>query len=350
MLNGRERYRNPRFGDLFCGCGGLSLGFKKAGFVPVFGIDSDKQACKVYEQNIKPSMLIREDIRNVKPSELPRVDILLGCPPCQGFSKINGRGRYRKIDDTRNNLVQFFINFVLVLKPTIFLFENVPQIKNDLRFLKLLNVLGKEYRITYRIVDLGTYGGGPWLPEKPATHRRRVVVIGTKVETTINPETLFPRPSGSPFPVGAILERVKNPQKYRKLGGRLLAIAECLAPGMPRNSLPRHVKERYFYPCWLRDKSFTDVFMRIKPEKPLPYVSSGFLDPDKGPFLHPFENRGYSVEEILSVMSFPNDYKLNVPMRKAAELLGNAFPPQAAYAFAIRIGEVLYGTARNATG
>lgn len=330
------------FGDIFCGCGGLSLGFKRAGFIPVFGIDSDQYACNLYEKNISPRLLIKEDVRNVNPTELPPVDILLGCPPCQGFSKMNGRGRYTKKEDARNNLVRIFVDFALALKPPILFFENVPPLGRDFRFRELLENLSKMYNLHYRILDLGSYGGGKWFPERPAVHRRRIVMLGVRTDLEMDPATLFPEPFGDPLPIGIILERIKNPVNYRILKGKLAKIASYLRPGMSRNELPEKIKRKYFYPCWLKEKkSFTDVFMRINPSRPLPYVSSGFLDPDRGPFLHPYDNRGYAVEEILSAMSFPENYKVDLPKRKAADLIGNAFPPQAAYAFAVKIGNVL---------
>ena len=108
------------FSDIFCGCGGFSLGFKQAGLTHLWGLDHEKSACASYEANIGKA--ICADMASMDWLSLERPDILLGSPPCQGFS-VAGK---RQKDDPRNVLVWGFVWAVAVLRPKAFLIENVP--------------------------------------------------------------------------------------------------------------------------------------------------------------------------------------------------------------------------------
>ena len=335
-----------KFIDLFCGIGGISYGFKKAGLIPLMGIDIDETAGKVYEKFINPLQgFMAADLFKLDPASLPDVEIIAGGPPCQGFSTVNGAGRSSKKNDRRNQLIKIFGDIVLAKRPLIFFFENVPPVKNTRRFMNMVNRLKEIYEVEYRIVDLGTLGGGPWEPKKPLTHRRRLICIGVKKGLNIKPDILFPQTEENPLPLKEVL-RIgnKGDTRRRNLSERLLKLAEYIKPGMKRTDVPADIQKKYFYKCWLNTEGFKDVFSRIDPEKPLPYITGGILRPDKGPFLHPEEHRGFTVEEAKYIMSFPQELDLSkVPLRKIESYLGNAFPPQSAYAFGKKIMEVFGG-------
>jgi len=341
-----------RFMDLFCGIGGLSYGFKRAGFEPVAGLDIDTAALKVYKKNIKPKLVINKDFREVKINrELPEVDVIIGGPPCQGFSFINRykkNGKYKILNDG----VIFFAETVNILRPVVFLFENVPPTEKYPQFKYLLKVLGNNYSIHYAVVDLGLYGGGPWKPVRPLTHRRRLIAIGIRKDTGLEGKYLFPRPSADkPLPIDEVLRLDDNLvkkdlklKKYKKLSERLRKLAPYMKRGLKRRDVPQEAK-KYFYNCWLKKpSSFGDSFSRCAEGEPLPYVTGGIMTPDKGPFLHITEDRGYTLEEAKYIMSFPVEFDLSdISITKAEKYIGNAVPPQAAYAFAARIKEVLHG-------
>lgn len=176
--------------DLFCGAGGLSLGFEWAGYDIVAANDNFKQACQTYRANHKNTILVEGDITDkntqkklLETSQGKKIDIIVGGPPCQGFSHAGKR----TIDDPRNFLYKEFLNIVKKIKPKVFVMENVEGILtiND----------GKTYEeIKNNFKKLGYFVSGQKMhavmfgvPQK----RKRVVIIGTLQG---NPDDLFPKP------------------------------------------------------------------------------------------------------------------------------------------------------------
>jgi len=116
--------------DLFCGCGGLSLGFEQAGYNVLLGIDNWEDALVTFKHNHHGSETLCADLMNLNPIDVEKkigkqkVDLIIGGPPCQGFS-IAGK---RIIDDDRNKLYKSFVRMVAHFKPKAFVLENVPNI------------------------------------------------------------------------------------------------------------------------------------------------------------------------------------------------------------------------------
>ena len=134
----------PTVVDLFCGAGGLSEGFGRAGFQILLALDSDPVALKTYRLNhpyVPEDRVLCREIQTLEPGELKRlsgrrtIDVLVGAPPCQGFSQAGFRSRktllrYRTATDERNYLFEYMVGAALELKPRIFLMENVPGMKS----------------------------------------------------------------------------------------------------------------------------------------------------------------------------------------------------------------------------
>jgi len=166
------------FIDLFAGCGGLSLGFEKAGFEGVLAIDNWQDALDTYCHNRKGARTLCADISTLNPSEIKAkyniddVSVIIGGPPCQGFS-VAGK---RIVEDKRNKLYKSFVRFVDVFRPKAFVMENVPNIlslgKGIVRnsILKDFEQLG--YTVTYKVLMASDYG----VPQ----NRRRAVFVGLK--------------------------------------------------------------------------------------------------------------------------------------------------------------------------
>ena len=162
--------------DLFCGCGGFSLGFERAGFHVLLGIDVWKDALTTFTYNHKSSQVLQADLSNLSPSETQpllkgnSVDVIIGGPPCQGFS-VAGK---RIVDDVRNKLYKNFVNFVSFYKPKAFVMENVPNILSigggavREEILKDFSELG--YTVEFRILTASDYG----VPQ----NRRRAIFVG----------------------------------------------------------------------------------------------------------------------------------------------------------------------------
>ena len=167
--------------DLFCGCGGLSLGFEMAGFDVVLAIDNWEDALVTYRQNHRHSIALNGDLLTLDPMDVEReyglhdISVIIGGPPCQGFS-VAGK---RIIDDDRNKLYKSFVRFVKHFKPKAFVMENVPNIlsigggaiKDSI--VKDFSELG--YKVVYRALTASDYG----VPQ----NRRRAIFVGLRDKT-----------------------------------------------------------------------------------------------------------------------------------------------------------------------
>ncbi|MDO4948862.1 MAG: DNA cytosine methyltransferase [Bacteroidales bacterium] len=162
--------------DLFCGCGGLSLGFEQAGYNLLLGIDMWKDALITYEHNHKHGKTLCADLARLTEEEIEdivdhkKVDVIIGGPPCQGFS-IAGK---RIVDDKRNSLYKTFVRMVAYFKPKAFLMENVPNIlsigNGVVRDSILKDFHDIGYSVNYKVCLAADYG----VPQ----NRRRAVFVG----------------------------------------------------------------------------------------------------------------------------------------------------------------------------
>jgi len=172
--------------DLFAGCGGMTVGFKQEGFRSVLANDVEKHYIATFKHNFQDTKTIVGDIResNIQESilDLDKVDILIGGPPCQGFSLA---GKQNK-DDVRNFLFRDYFSIIEGLKPKIFIMENVPGIltMNNGAFLEKIQTLST--RLGYKLEINKIFTTNYSVPQK----RKRVIIIGKKTE-----KTLFPKPS-----------------------------------------------------------------------------------------------------------------------------------------------------------
>jgi DNA (cytosine-5)-methyltransferase 1 len=153
--------------DLFSGCGGLTLGLKQAGFRVIGAVELDPLAVKTYKANHKLVSVWNKDIRELSVAEVMRklklkrgqLDLLAGCPPCQGFSTMTTlNGRYT-VDDARNDLIFQFMRLVRGLHPKAIMMENVPGIAKDRRMKEVLAELsGMGYECTTDVLNAANYG------------------------------------------------------------------------------------------------------------------------------------------------------------------------------------------------
>ena len=182
--------------DLFCGCGGFSYGFQQAGFDIALGIDMWKDATVTYKHNFPNACVINEDITNITSKDILKklnmksddIDIIIGGPPCQGFS-VSGK---RMIDDPRNRLYKSFVGLVNEIKPKVFVMENVPGLirlfggKVKEQVLYDFTSLGYSVRVEQLSAD--NYG----VPQQ----RKRVFFVGINEKKILNStEFVFPKPT-----------------------------------------------------------------------------------------------------------------------------------------------------------
>lgn len=185
--------------DLFGGCGGLSLGLRRAGFRVLVAVDNDGLAVKTYGLNHRRTRVIESDIRAVDPGVLMEelnlnagdLDLLAGCPPCQGFSRLRTCNGGRRVEEPMNDLVFEFVRFARMLLPRAIMMENVPALRRDARLDSVqreLRALGYEvraevfdandYGVPQRRLRMILVGGRGGCPAFAAPRRRRRTVVG----------------------------------------------------------------------------------------------------------------------------------------------------------------------------
>src|SRR6185369_7080182 len=183
--------RKPKAIDLFSGCGGLTLGLKQAGFRVIGAVECNELAVKTYKANHKNVRVWPRSIRKVSVAEVKRklklrpgqLDLLAGCPPCQGFSTITTlNGKKRRSNDERNELIFEFMRFVRGLKPKAVMLENVPRLATNWRLKYVLAELRSlGYECTPGVLNAADYG-------VPQRRRRFILLAGRRIDIAFAPE------------------------------------------------------------------------------------------------------------------------------------------------------------------
>jgi DNA (cytosine-5)-methyltransferase 1 len=350
--------------DLFCGAGGLSLGFQAAGFRSLCAFDHWESATATYAANFSHPVHRGEIVDSI---DLPSTSIIAGGPPCQGFSSAG----MRKVGDNRNTLVGVFARIVAARRPTAFVFENVEGFLTggDGRFVfELLDPLIEAgYQIHLRKVNAATFG----VPQ----HRKRVIALGG-----LGWDPQFPEPThrayGAPgaslgssgslppaptlgdalndLPLAREFDANEEPcpldHTYTALRSEDRARATLLKPGQCMRDLP----ERLWHVSYRR-RAFRRVvdgtpterrggapagLRRLRPDEPSKAITGGAV----GEFLHPEEHRPLTIRECARIQTFPDSFVFMGPRRDRVQLIGNAVPPL----LAERIAQHLASRLRNA--
>lgn len=166
--------RKPTVIDLFCGCGGASLGFRNAGYELLCGIDLNSDALMTYQHNLGNA--IKADVRHLPLRHGLRPCCVIAGPPCQGFSRMN-RFRSNPTYQRQRNLLKWFAVAVKYLEPEMIMFENIPDVQRFPEFKAMVWMLEYDiapvYCLNYEVLDAADYG----VPQ----HRRRLILVGRKV-------------------------------------------------------------------------------------------------------------------------------------------------------------------------
>lgn len=327
--------------DAFSGCGGLTTGLKQAGFNVIGAIEIDPKARDTYSMNHPKVPLLGTDIRELKSNDIFRqlklkrgdLDLLAGCPPCQGFSSIRRRNKSAPVFDERNNLIDEFSRLAEELFPKFIMMENVPGLKMYEKFdafIQNLNNLG--YQIKTSIKNVADYG----VPQR----RLRLIMCASRIGDPVDIEPLSKKITvrsafsklGKAGNSGDSLHDYKNQHSDRILN----LIASIPKDGGSRSSIPENLQLE----CHKKTTGFNDVYGRMKWNDVSPTITSGCTNPSKGRFLHPEENRAITLREAALLQGFPKSYKFNLKHGKSAIslMIGNALPPPfiAQHAIAIR--------------
>lgn len=349
--------------DLFAGCGGLTEGFRQEGFSPVSAVEWDRAAAETYAQNFGDHILCR-DVADVDESDLPEADVIIGGPPCQGFSQLGSRDP----NDPRNGLWKEYARIVRHVRPKVFVLENVPQFMKSEQFKMMVDwTVGGPldgYRLAYGVMNAADFG----VPQR----RRRVIVIGSRVGT---PELPIPThgPSvgsdwvtireafeGIPFETGPfdlprrmLKSGIPGPFKpseihlSRRPTETSLRRYDIVPPGGNRFDLPDELMPA----CWAnKPTGTTDVMGRLEWEQPSLTIRTEFFKPEKGRYLHPQwdaddpakrVNRPISHWEAARLQTFPDDFVWCGTKTDIARQIGNAVPVGFARAVARRVAGLL---------
>jgi DNA (cytosine-5)-methyltransferase 1 len=314
--------------DLFAGCGGMTLGFEQTGcFQSVFAVEWDEAAAETYRRNFGDHV-VAGPIEHV--DKFPECDVLIGGPPCQGFSPLNMFG----VGLDRRTLWREYLRALQQAAPDVFVMENVPELLRSAEYQAFAEeACALGYAVEGRVLNAVDYG----VPQR----RRRAIVVGSRVGAFRWPEPTHFQP-GSPagrqswrtfrdavkgLPLEPSGENWHCPRNPRPVSlERYMTI-----PGEGEGRFDLAARRPDITPaCWLRKKSgSTDVFGRLWWDRPAFTIRTEFYKPEKGRYLHPSEHRPITVREAARCMSFPDDFELpeDQSMTRVAKQVGNAVPP-----------------------
>lgn len=333
--------------DLFCGIGGLTKGLALAGIDVVAGIDIDESCSFVYETN-NNSKFICDDVSTFKQKTLhdlypsDSIKILVGCAPCQPFSKYSSKYRKNGHKDDKWKLLSSFANLINSELPDIVSMENVPNLERESIFQEFLKILkDNNYKIDYKVVNCKNYG----VPQ----NRRRLVLLASRlgeiklIDALYNDEnaiTVKQAIYGLPkIKAGEICEEDALHQASSLSDINLKRIKQSKQGGTWRDwdddlRLACHKKDS--------GKTYPSVYGRMSWDKPSPTITTQFYGYGNGRFGHPVQDRAISLREGAILQSFPADYIFadkDHPINRhdTAIHIGNAVPVELGRAIGISI-------------
>lgn len=358
--------------DLFSGCGGLSLGFIKSGYTIKKAVEFDANIAKTYMKNHPEVDMIVDDIRNIDQSGIFKkgdADVIIGGPPCQGFSMAGARIREGFIDDPRNYLFKHYFNVVKTVKPKAFIMENVKGImtmQNGSIFEEILRNFsspemldGEPYHLYHRVVRALDFG----IPQK----RERMIIIGT-TKDNVNFDEVWDKTKEDlirEFPtyfdrvtveeaIGNLTlttdnGEVENPKPRNEYQHYLACDTEKLT----NHTRTKHSKLAVDRMSRIANgENFTSLEETIKSvhsgaygrlcwDEPAPTITTRFDTPAGGRFIHPVEDRTLSPREAARIQSFPDDFIFYGNKTSICKQIGNAVPPKISYFLARFIQNIL---------
>lgn len=366
MKFSKNKKKKYKLIDLFAGAGGLSLGFTdkrfSGKFECIFGIDNDSAAVKTHNKNFGSHSICTniEDWLTSQPN-IPKADIVIGGPPCQGFSLLNKK----RDGDKRRALWEPFMDVVELSEASAFVIENVQGLLKSPEFDDIeKKAIELGFIVKADILNSADYG-------VPQT-RKRTIIVGWKskgCENTLDfpppkthsstPEkdnllpwkTVFDALSDLPEPQGTSIRNCKPPLDLhfgRNPTAKSLERYKAVPPGGNRFDLQKnapHITPQ----CWLKKKSGgTDLFGRLWWDRPSVTIRTEFFKPEKGRYLHPEKHRPITHREAARLMGFPDDFEFVGSKIEIARQIGNAVPPPLGGAIANYIAEILSKTQMKA--
>jgi DNA (cytosine-5)-methyltransferase 1 len=343
--------------DLFSGAGGLTLGFTQAfghNFVPVWANDNNKYAVATYNANFGNHCSCDDIVALLQNPqvEIPPADVVIGGPPCQGFSLLNKN----KQNDPRKQLWRPFLEVVQRSAADVFVMENVPQLLDSLEYQEIKQETEScGFALAAATLCAADYG----VPQR----RYRAFILGCRFT---DPVSLFPPKRTHYNPNNGLMrslfrtesEYIDNPQPWHTVRDTIAdleppvgtEIRKDLPPydlhfgrnptakslerykaipeeGMNRFDLQRRVPD-LTPECWIRKTSGgTDLFGRLWWDRPAFTIRTEFFKPEKGRYLHPSQHRPITHREAARIQTFPDSFRFTGTKIEIAKQIGNAVPP-----------------------
>ena len=334
--------------DLFAGCGGLTLGLRRAGFDVLAAVEIDAKVAATYRRNHPNAKILQKDISEISRDDIlnltdgQEINLLAGCAPCQGFCSLTHK---RTWDDPRNRLLLEMARLIKELQPDAIMMENVAGLLSRglsiyEEFIDILGELG--YLHDARLLQMADYG----VPQ----YRRRLVLLAGKGFTVPFPEPTHiktPEVDSGLLPwmtvreaIGAIRAPVALSRSWRSGGpkehnwhvvrdlkAQTKARLKAAVPGQTWLRIDESLRPKCHRNGY---KGFTNVYGRMTWDQVSVAITSGCTTPCKGRFGHPDRRRTtISVREAALLQSFPVDYVFETDhMDTACSMIGNAVPPR----------------------
>jgi len=368
---GRLAHKRKRFRliDAFSGAGGMTLGFSKSfghAFDSVWANDFNEYCVETYNTNFGRHCLSGDivDILNDPSISIPNADVVVGGPPCQGFSLLNKN----REGDPRKQLWRPYFEILKRSGAEVFVMENVPQLLGSFEHGEIVGAAeSMGFRVWGDVLCAADYG-------VPQT-RRRAFLIGCRF---FNPALMFPprKTHFNPNRNGKQLTLPFDNKGYLKEAQKWMTVRDAIEnlpppegteirndpspldlhfgrnptelsrkryrvvqeEGMNRFDLQRIAPE-LTPECWIRKKSGgTDLFGRLWWNRPAFTIRTEFYKPEKGRYLHPEQHRPITHREAARLQSFPDDFRFKGSKIEIAKQIGNAVPPR----LAARVADVVY--------
>lgn len=337
--------------DLFCGCGGMTRGFMDTGrFKLVYANDNNVAALESYKANFdkrgqhSDSRSIIDLVENASRS-VPRADIVIGGPPCQGFSLLNKN----REGDARREMWQYYMEVVRLSHAHTLVMENVPQLIDSDEFNQILEELERQRfkHVVAHVLNSANYG----VPET----RKRTILIASKRRLVDLPTPTHLEGdriaylrgkhkkvkqrrwrcvedciANLPQPVGSEIRVEEGAPLDLHFGRTPTAISleryRAVPYGGNRFDLQRN-RPDITPPCWIRKTAGgTDLFGRLWWERPSVTIRTEFFKPEKGRYLHPDQDRPITHREAARIQTFPDDFVFKGNKTEIAKQIGNAVP------------------------